>query len=126
MDPKPQAPSLRHETAAKSGTVGAIRDKMQFSDEWATIDHAGPCITLRLYWTKGGTYGPQCRAVLWVHGEHGPWASDRTTGCGYSKPNAAVADVIARAVGGPSHEGAEPGDQLARAFPGRSWHHAHG
>jgi hypothetical protein len=113
---------------AKAGTVHAIRDKMTFVEEWATVDNKPP-ITVRMYRTNGGTHGQQYRAIAWMHcqgGNVGCWVGAKTSGCGYCKANAAVADLLL-AMGYPHDlEGREPAGQLNAAFPGRRWHHAHG
>jgi len=124
---KPLAPFTLN-PASKAGIVGTTRDKMAFVEEFATVD-GRPAIIIRLYRTTGGTYGPQYRAVAWMHAPTeavGPWAGDKTNGCGYSKPNAAVASLLHAMGSQRNDEGAEPLHQLERAFPGRRWHHAHG
>ena len=108
--------------ATKQREIGKIRDHMTFTDEWATVDD-GPSIVARAYWTKGGTYGPQCCVILWTPDGH--FFSRRTTGCGYSKVNASMHEALSLA-GRKSSEGSEPGHQIDAAYPGRRWHHAHG
>jgi len=45
--------------------------------------------TIRLWWTKGGAYGPQVMAILYGHGD-GDALYTVTGGCGYSKQHAAL------------------------------------
>ena len=55
----------------------------------------GKRTTVRMYWTKGGVYGPQVTTFLYADGD--VW-TDRTGGCGYSKKDAAF-ESVARHLG---------------------------
>lgn len=114
----------------KPGQVGAVRDRLTFTDEWSHTSQDGRTFCLRLYRTKGGTYGPQCQAVLWVYGpgvpDYGPWVSSRTGGCGYNKQDAAIHDVLTLA-GYKHNEGSDyRGIADAIGVDHRAIHHAHG
>lgn len=75
--------------------ISNIREKMLFSHEWhLACKDTGNYITCRLYWTKGGTYGPQAQAIIWRSGDRPVVCGSRTTGCGYSKDGAAVASAL--------------------------------
>ena len=45
----------------------------------------------RLYWTKGGAYGPQVQTVLRAEGDS---FGEKTSGCGYSKRGHAISNLL--------------------------------
>jgi len=49
--------------------------------------------TIRLWWTRGGAYGPQVMAILYGHGD-GEALYTLTSGCGYSKTHAALEECF--------------------------------
>jgi hypothetical protein len=121
-------PTLK--SKAKEGQVGNVRDRLIFTDEWSHTDSSGVQFCLRMYWTKGGTYGPQCQAVLWIYGpgvpDLGPWVSSRTTGCGYNKQDAAIHEVL-RLAGYTHSEGSDyKGIPDAIGIDRQELHHSHG
>ena len=46
-------------------------------------------ITIRLWWTTGGAYGLQVVTVIYGPDDGYP-VTEKTNGCGYSKPNEAI------------------------------------
>lgn len=67
-----------------------IRNLMDRETPFADIEFGAN--TIRLYWTKGGVYGPQVAAIVWRdHKLHG---YTKTTGCGYCKKSAALESAL--------------------------------